>query len=56
MPVWSGLPDKKNPVEGQRGLSHPFVILKTTIYTNISVLQEKIPGIFERGPNTEFFF
>ena len=49
MPVWSGLPDKKNPVEGQRGLSHPFVILKTTIYTNISVL-------FLRGDQTQNFF
>ena len=55
MPVWSGLPDKKNPVEGQRGLSHPFVILKTTIYTNISVLQEKIQ-VFLRGDQTQNFF
>ena len=46
MPVWSGLPDKKNPVEGQRGLPHPFVVLKIKIYTNISVLQGKIHVFF----------
>ena len=55
MPVWSGLPDKKNPVEGQRGLPHPFVILKIKIYTNISVLQGKIHG-FLRGDQTQNFF
>ena len=55
MPVWSGLPDKKNPVEGQRGLSHPFVILKIKIYTNISVLQGKIQ-LFLRGDKTQNFF
>ena len=55
MPVWSGLPDKKNPVEGQRGLSHPFVILKIKIYTNISVLQGKIQ-LFLRGDETQNFF
>ena len=55
MPVWSGLPDKKNPVEGQRGLPHPSVILKTKIYTNISVLQGKIQ-VFLRGDQTQNFF
>ena len=55
MPVWSGLPDKKNPVEGQRGLPHPFVILKIKIYTNISVLQGKIQ-LFLRGDKTQNFF
>ena len=49
------MPDKKNPVGGQRGLPHPFVILKTKIYTNISVLQGKIQ-VFLRGDQTQNFF
>lgn len=51
MPVWSGLPDKKNPVEGQRGLPHPFVILTPT-----SVCYKGRSMYFWEGTKHKIFF